>query len=958
MNVDVQTIERWVKDGILRWDKFDHKVRLLFAKETVEEFAARFNSRRDATIPVAGFMPARIQFSKIRSNSTMDNNNTNNLTIQARIKGAEKFFGILYHDLPSPTLGYIWEKNCKATYWYNVASEELADMAAAAIDLNDAGADVYHGVNCSETQPETGRLKIADVDFQTAVIADVDIAGAAHKGTNLVASFDEARACLPFTPSIIIDSGYGMHAYYLFDTPLAITDDNRKEASERNKKLLDAMRLKSGGKKIDAVDDLARILRTPYTFNYKLGTDNPPMCHVASYKENLRFTPVEIDARLAEIMPPPKIFDCKPATTADVQIKPSRSATTDYPVDTPEYDLWRAERMLDVLKTVNHTQIDYTEWLSVQSACKALGVPYSVVDAFNQCDPTNYDADANLKRWEGLQTAGYGIQTIHALAQRFGYSEYDAKKEWYRLHPELSTRSTKHTDAADVTTETPKGKPAQIFTYRDFLKGTADQGNARRLMKFIDGAARWLKDVERWLIWEPTPEFKSGGVWRKYSKEHSAVSPFASKFADFLAEQRGIIKRDNKELHDRAYERIDNVFHVKDEAAAEQYKKALETEEIVEKIYKNFCSANKVSAAITMLKAQESIRITADDLDRHPKLLNVKNGVIDLETGKLYPADPSLYLTQMCSVDFDDRADFSFVQEFFAQIQPDEMTRAGLLRWLGYCLTGSICEEKFLVWLGKSGANGKGVLSKSISSLLDGYATSMPRRALIFNKFANGDSHTAGLNSLPGARFAISEELAQNLVLDSALIKTLTGGDMQAFRQLYSEVEVTNLVAKINMSSNFLPKFENVDDGGLQRRLLVMPFDQIFTGERANPKLKEQMLTPENQRGLLRLLVTEATAWYRGGLIISDQMTNARKDSLDANDFIADFLSEYTETHEGGQITRKALLEKLRAQCSDARRFNDRELTAMVKARGIDYREGKKGFFFSGIRLISDSNHG
>lgn len=502
------------------------------------------------------------------------------------------------------------------------------------------------------------------------------------------------------------------------------------------------------------------------------------------------------------------------------------------------------------------------------------------------------------------------------------------------------------------------------FTYRDFLKGTADQGNAKRLMKFIDGAARWLEDVERWLIWRPSAEFKSGGVWRKFSKENHAISPFASKFADFLAEQQGIITDEKKELHDRAYEEIiekdektgvsSRKLHVKDAAAAEQYEKALKTEEIVEKIHKNFCSANKVSAAITMLKAQESIRITEKDLDRYPELLNTRNGVVNLQDGKLYPADPSLYLTQQCSVDFDPRADFSFIQEFFAQIQPDEMTRAALKRWLGYCLSGSICEEKFMIWLGKSGANGKGVLSKAVSTLLADYATSLPRRALIFNKFATGDSHTAGLNSLPGSRFAISEELAQNLVLDSALIKSLTGGDLSPLRPMFKELTKEDLHAKLNMSSNFLPKFENVDDGGWLRRILVMPFNETFTGDRANPHLKEQMLTPENQRGLLRLLVTEATAWYREDrLIISTEMQSARKENLDANDYISDFLSEYTEKFEGGQITRKILIQQLRDKCSDARRFSDAELTTAICKRGIEYVKTREGRIFKGIRFTS-----
>lgn len=104
-----------------------------------------------------------------------------------------------------------------------------------------------------------------------------------------------------------------------------------------------------------------------------------------------------------------------------------------------------------------------------------------------------------------------------------------------------------------------------------------------------------------------------------------------------------------------------------------------------------------------------------------------------------------------------------------------------------------------------------------------------------------------------------------------------------------------------------------------------------------------------------RRLKTFAAAWYReDSLIISDKMTNARQDSLDANDFIADFLSEYTETREDGQIRRQDLIAKLRAQCSDARRFNDRELTDMVAKRGIEYVKTMYGRVFKGVRLIND----
>lgn len=104
-----------------------------------------------------------------------------------------------------------------------------------------------------------------------------------------------------------------------------------------------------------------------------------------------------------------------------------------------EYDLFRAELMLKALSTADHKDLSYNKWLAVITACKNIGVPYAVVDSFCQCDPTNYNAEENQKRWEGLNNPSMDIETIHGIAKKFGYKERDARREWYKLHPELTT---------------------------------------------------------------------------------------------------------------------------------------------------------------------------------------------------------------------------------------------------------------------------------------------------------------------------------------------------------------------------------------------------------------------------------------------------------------------------------------------------------------------------------------
>lgn len=448
------------------------------------------------------------------------------------------------------------------------------------------------------------------------------------------------------------------------------------------------------------------------------------------------------------------------------------------------------------------------------------------------------------------------------------------------------------------------------------IKGVSDLSFEKRLEIFCGTDVRWLTDSEQWLLWQKK------GVWQRGSENNICAAHYGRRLAETLS----------------AYAQNQTERDIADA----------------------FQSAKKISSAFTLLKTADSIRITDTDLDKHSNLLNCLNGVVDLQDGKLYPHDDSIrrkLITQQCRADYVDVAKSELVTKFFEDIQPDAETRGGLLRWLGYNLTGSVREEKFLVWLGESGANGKGVLSRTLAALLRDYAAALPRTALVLRKFDDGNAHTAALNSLINARFAISEELPQNVTLDSALLKTLTGGDMQKFRRLREEFKDFEPTAKINMSSNFIPKFENVDDGGIKRRLLVMPFNVTFTGDRADPHLKEKMMQPENLCALLRILVDEAKAWYRDGLIISPQMLETTRENLEANNFISDFLEEFCDVGEGkGEVPRRVLLDKLFEKYYQARRFTDRDLCKMIERRGIKYVRGKHGFIFKGIRLLTDDD--
>ena len=112
-----------------------------------------------------------------------------------------------------------------------------------------------------------------------------------------------------------------------------------------------------------------------------------------------------------------------------------------------DYDLFRADIMLDV---INPADLPDSDWLAVISSCKNIGIPYHVVDAFNHRDNNRYNEQENLERWNSATDPSFNIETLHGIAKRFGYSEADARREWYQLHPEKSKRRNRN-EPAQVT---------------------------------------------------------------------------------------------------------------------------------------------------------------------------------------------------------------------------------------------------------------------------------------------------------------------------------------------------------------------------------------------------------------------------------------------------------------------------------------------------------------------------
>ncbi|MBQ4494489.1 MAG: toprim domain-containing protein, partial [Selenomonadaceae bacterium] len=435
----------------------------------------------------------------------------------------------------------------------------------------------------------------------------------------------------------------------------------------------------------------------------------------------------------------------------------------------------------------------------------------------------------------------------------------------------------------------------------------SDLRNGERIAEYGKDKIRWLVDDEKWLLYD-------NGIWLRRSEQNSCVMPTVAQMAR-------VLKANAQNNHEKGVAYL-------------------------------FTKQKKVNPAIFFLKGCKEILATASDLNHNKNLLACKNGVIDLESGKVFNLSPSFLITNQINAEYLPDADTAFVENFFAQVLPDVDTRRAVLRFLGYCLSGVKPYHIAEFWRG-TGANGKSTILDILLMLFGTYAVKLPNTALLESRRpVDGNSATPAIAQLDGdIRLAIIDELPRNSRLDGALFKTITGDASTYARALYCNPRTIELRAKLILNGNHLPHFD-VDDGGLQRRINTVEYTEKFEGDRADPDLPKKLALPENRSALLKILVDEAQEFYRSGLLESDNMKTAKAAYFAESDFVAEFIEEHCVIGDGGEVLRKTFEEKISAtyprECS---RLKKKELfnliTAKLESLGASYAKahGNKNVF-------------
>jgi putative DNA primase/helicase len=373
-------------------------------------------------------------------------------------------------------------------------------------------------------------------------------------------------------------------------------------------------------------------------------------------------------------------------------------------------------------------------------------------------------------------------------------------------------------------------------------------------------------------------------------------------------------------------------------------------------------SRSRLSVAAMREIAQGDPRIAAEMavFDRQKHLLNIKNGVLDLEGGKLLPHDPGLYLMQQAGVKFDAEASAPRWTKFLERSMPDQARRDYLARIAGYTLTADTSEQCIFVHVG-TGANGKSVYIEVLMALLGDYAQSVPSTTLLASK---GEGVPNDVARMVGKRLLSTVETAAGKKLDEELVKQLTGGDTVSARFMRAEFFDFRPVGKIHLATNHLP---HVGAGyGTARRLQDIGWDVTIPEEERDRSLAERIIA-EELPGVLNWALKGYADWRLQGLSVPEAVRERTREHLESSDPIGLWLTECIEIH-GDKERPNLVLEDAEVESSDLyanyRAWTEAmgmkpmtlmSLVSALKERGL--RKGqnsrsRRGVFF-GVRIAA-----
>ncbi|MCM1316009.1 MAG: phage/plasmid primase, P4 family [Alistipes senegalensis] len=349
-----------------------------------------------------------------------------------------------------------------------------------------------------------------------------------------------------------------------------------------------------------------------------------------------------------------------------------------------------------------------------------------------------------------------------------------------------------------------------------------------------------------------------------------------------------------------------------------------------------------------MVKEMEHlVAVSPNELDADKFLVNVKNGVLNLNDFSVASHKPDFLMTRMLGTSMPKSPKrpekwLSFLDQIFSG---DKELIRYIQKALGYSLSGDTSEQCAFFLYG-TGRNGKSTFLEVVRKIMGDYATNIQPESIMVK--ASTNTANSDIARLKGARLVTSVEPNEGMRLNEGLLKQLTGDDMITARKLYGDEFEFRPEFKLWMATNHKPTIRGTDLG-IWRRIHIIPFCVTIPEEVVDKNLSQKLM--RELPDILAWIVDGYKLWKMEGLRKPKVIEDAVEEYRNEMDVISAFLaSDYVV--QGGEVKAQALYAVYCQWCSES---NEYKMSSTKFGREIAKRYNKvrknSGFFYDGISI-------
>lgn len=439
--------------------------------------------------------------------------------------------------------------------------------------------------------------------------------------------------------------------------------------------------------------------------------------------------------------------------------------------------------------------------------------------------------------------------------------------------------------------------------------GRTEAANAKRLVALRGADFRWCEPFGRFHVW-------TGARWE--------------------ADPKRIVERFAKEVYQNLWTEIAGCADVSDDELAAMIR-----------FVRSTGTARAIDAMLRLARSEPGIPVVPDELDQDVWLLNCPNGTLDLRTGELRPHRREDLITKLCPVPFDKNASAPIWEATITRcLANNQRLITFVQRLFGWWSTGDVSEQILPIFYGL-GANGKSLL---VNTYLDCLGPDYAMKAAPDLLIEKGDSHPTERADLFGRRFVAAIETDEGRRLAEGLIKELCGGDRvraRFMRQDFFEFRPTH---KVLLACNHKPVVRG-SDYAIWRRLRIVPFTVVI------PPAEQDKALPVKLRrelpGILAWCVRGCLDWQAHGLDAPEEVEVATEGYRSEQDWLGEFLRACCVEHPSASAKAADLLNAYVAWSGD-KAMTPKRLGASLRERGFTDARTEKARLWKGIGLLAD----